>query len=132
MKTDRSTSNNIHTTTTTTNDNNNDDDVNDNNHNHNHNDDDNNTNNIDNNNDTRSYTSSPRLCAADGGHQQARVYILQRGVQWKQGVVIRMLLYTILLYNTTPIHCTPLPTAPPCNEYPVSQKATTAASYHSS
>ena len=36
------------------------------------------------------------------------LYILQRGVQWKQGVVIWMVLYTILLYNTTPIHCTPL------------------------
>ena len=40
-------------------------------------------------------------------------YILQRGVQWKQGVVIRMLLYTILLCNTTPIHYTPLPLHPP-------------------
>ena len=37
-----------------------------------------------------------------------RFYILQRGVQWKQGVVIYMALYTSLLYNTTPIHCTPL------------------------
>ena len=43
----------------------------------------------------------------------ARDYILQRGVQWKQGVVIRMLLYTIVLYNTTPIHCTPLRLHPP-------------------
>ena len=43
----------------------------------------------------------------------ARLYILQRGVQWKQDVVIRMLLYTILLYNTSPIHCTPLPLHPP-------------------
>ena len=39
--------------------------------------------------------------------------IHQRGVQWKQGVVIYMLLYTSLLYNTTPIHCTPLPLHPP-------------------
>ena len=31
------------------------------------------------------------------------------GVQWKQGVVIYMMLYTSLLWNTTPIHCTPLP-----------------------
>ena len=45
-------------------------------------------------------------------------YIPQRGVQWKQGVVIYMTLYTSLLYNTTPIHCTPLPLHPPCNEYP--------------
>ena len=41
------------------------------------------------------------------------VDILQRGVQWKQGVVICMVLYTILLYNTTPIHCTPNPLHPP-------------------
>ena len=39
--------------------------------------------------------------------------IHQRGVQWKQGVVIYMLLYTSLLYNTTPIHCTPLRLHPP-------------------
>ena len=43
----------------------------------------------------------------------ATLYILQRGVQWKQGVVIRMLLYTILLCNTTQIHCTPLRLHPP-------------------
>ena len=36
----------------------------------------------------------------------------QRGVQWKQGVGIYMI-YTSLLYNTTPIHCTPLPLHPP-------------------
>ena len=41
------------------------------------------------------------------------VYILQRGVQWKQGVVNYMMLYTILLYNTTPIHRTPDPLHPP-------------------
>ena len=35
------------------------------------------------------------------------------GVQWKQGVVICMPLYTILSHNTTPIHRTPPPTAPP-------------------
>ena len=40
-------------------------------------------------------------------------YILQRRVQWKQGVVICMVLYTILLDNTTPIHWTPLPLHPP-------------------
>ena len=39
--------------------------------------------------------------------------IHQRGVQWKQGVVIYMMLCTSLLYNTTPIHCTPLPLHPP-------------------
>ena len=36
------------------------------------------------------------------------IYILQRGVQWKQGVVVYMTLYTSLLHNTTPIHCNPL------------------------
>ena len=41
------------------------------------------------------------------------IYILQRGVQWKQGVVNYLILYTILLYNTTPIHCTPDPLHPP-------------------
>ena len=41
------------------------------------------------------------------------LYILQRGVQWKQGVVIYMTLCTSLLYDTTPIHCTPLPLHPP-------------------
>ena len=46
------------------------------------------------------------------------IKIHQRGVQWKQGVVIYMMLSTSLFYNTTPIHCTPLPTAPLCNEYP--------------
>ena len=41
------------------------------------------------------------------------IYILQKGVQWKQGVVVYMTLYTSLLYNTTPIHYTPLPLHPP-------------------
>ena len=45
--------------------------------------------------------------------EAATLYILQRGVQWKHGVVIRVVLYTILLYNTIPIHCTPLPLHPP-------------------
>ena len=40
-------------------------------------------------------------------------YILQRGVQWKKGVVNYMTLYTSLLYNTAPIHCTPDPLHPP-------------------
>ena len=39
--------------------------------------------------------------------------IFIKGVQWKQGVVIYMLLSTTLLYNTTPIRCTPLPLQPP-------------------
>ena len=41
------------------------------------------------------------------------VKIHQRGVQWKQGVVMYMMLCTSLLYDTTPIHCTPLPLHPP-------------------
>ena len=44
--------------------------------------------------------------------------ILQRGLQWKQGVMKYMMLYTSLLYSTTPIHCTPPPTAPPSAEHP--------------
>ena len=47
-----------------------------------------------------------------------RFKIPQRGVQWKQGVVIYMISYTSLSYNATPIRCTPLPLHPPCNEYP--------------
>ena len=39
--------------------------------------------------------------------------IPQKGVQRKQGVVISMTLYTSLLHNTTPIHCTPLRLHPP-------------------
>ena len=45
--------------------------------------------------------------------ERADLKIQQRGVQWKQGVVIYMALYTSLLYNTAPIHCTPLPLHPP-------------------
>ena len=41
-----------------------------------------------------------------------RLKIHQRGVQGKHGVVIYMMLHTILSYNTTPIHCTPLPLHP--------------------
>ena len=41
------------------------------------------------------------------------VEIHQRGVQWKQGVVICMLLSTSLLYNTTPIRLHLPPTAHP-------------------
>ena len=47
-----------------------------------------------------------------------KVKIQQRGVQWKQGVVIRMMLYASLLYDTTPHPLHPPPTAPPCNAYP--------------
>ena len=57
-------------------------------------------------------------CLAHSGQEIAhrssqRFYIPQRGVQWKQGVVIDMTLYTSLLYKTTPIHCTPYPLHPP-------------------
>ena len=45
--------------------------------------------------------------------QKLSIKIHQRGVQWKQAVVIYMMLYTSLLYDTTPIHCTPLPLHPP-------------------
>ena len=50
---------------------------------------------------------------APPGSRSRPLYILQRGVQWKQGVVVYMTLYTSLLYNTTPIHCTPDPLHPP-------------------
>ena len=45
--------------------------------------------------------------------QRLSIYIPQRGVQWKQGVVICMLLHTSLLYNTTPIRCIILRLHPP-------------------
>ena len=45
--------------------------------------------------------------------QRYSIKIHQRGLQWKQGVVTCLVLYTILLYNTTPIHCTPLRLHPP-------------------
>ena len=48
-----------------------------------------------------------------GALQEQAFYIPQRGVQWKQGVVIYVVLYTSLLYNATSIHCTPLPLHPP-------------------
>ena len=51
-------------------------------------------------------------CGALVLHLQS-LKIHQRGVQWKQGVVIYMVLYTSWLYTTTPIHCTPLPLHPP-------------------
>ena len=59
-------------------------------------------------------TASP--AATPCGFLRSKSY--QRGVQWKQGVVICMLLYTTLLDNSTPIHCAPLPLHPPCNAYP--------------
>ena len=53
------------------------------------------------------------------------IKIHQRGVQWKQGVVVYMMVIYIYIYiyicfiiwyYPHPLH--PLPTAPPCNEYP--------------
>ena len=49
---------------------------------------------------------------------ESRVKTHQRGVQWKQGVVIYVLIYTSVLYGTTPINCSRLPLHPPCNDYP--------------
>ena len=54
--------------------------------------------------------AAPEGCS---GVLRGYIKILQRGVQWKQGVVICMTLYTSLLHNTTPIHCTPLRLHPP-------------------
>ena len=53
------------------------------------------------------------ICSEVGKVVAQLLYILQRGVQWTQGVVICIMLYTMLLYNTTPIHCTRLPLHPP-------------------
>ena len=58
------------------------------------------------------------LVCAVGVRTAKTLKIHPRGVQWKQGVVICMMLYTSLLHNTTPIHCTPIRLHPPCNEYP--------------
>ena len=41
------------------------------------------------------------------------IKIHQRRVQWKQGVVIYVMLCASLLSNPTPIHCIPLPLHPP-------------------
>ena len=49
----------------------------------------------------------PSVCKA------CQLKIHQRGVQWKQGVVIHMMLCTTLLCNATPIRCTPLRLHPP-------------------
>ena len=48
-----------------------------------------------------------------GGWELPALKIHQSGVQWKQGVVICTMLYTSVLHDTTPIHCTPLPLHPP-------------------
>ena len=58
------------------------------------------------------------LASRDLAPRRPKLKIHQRGVQWKQGVVIYMMLYTICIiqYYPNPLH--PPPTAPPCNEYP--------------
>ena len=61
---------------------------------------------------TREVVSSSTLLARTS-RRDARLKIHQRGEQWKQCVVMYMMLYTSLLYNTTPIHCTSLPLHPP-------------------
>ena len=53
------------------------------------------------------------LLAGSLGGWRREVKIHQRGVQWKQGVVVYIILQAVLLYNTTPIHCTPLRLHPP-------------------
>ena len=58
----------------------------------------------------------------------AEIYILQRGVQWKLGVVICMVLYMISTYDTTPIRCTPLPLHPPVINTQESRKERTSSS----
>ena len=52
----------------------------------------------------RPLSARPAPCAATAPTPQlVAIYIPQRGVQWKQGVVIYMMLYTSLLCNTTPL-----------------------------
>ena len=60
------------------------------------------------------------------------IKIRQRGVQLKQGAVICMLLFTSLLYDTSPIHCTPLPLhLPAMNTHETSQRGPRARRGHS-
>ena len=49
--------------------------------------------------------------AGDGPGTAIKIH--QRGVQWVQGVVICMMLHASALYETSPIHCTPLRLHPP-------------------
>ena len=61
-------------------------------------------------------------CRASQSGSAARLassLVSAKEVQWKQGVVIYEMLYTNSLYNTTPIHCTPLPLhTPVMNTHP--------------
>ena len=59
-----------------------------------------------------------RLWLFQSAHFNVEIYIPQRGVQWKQGVVICMLLCTSLPCNTTPHPLHPPPTEPHFDEYP--------------
>ena len=65
------------------------------------------------NDNSNNNTSSNSNDNSSNDSSDRRFKIHQRGVQWKQGVVICMVLYTSFLYNTTPIHCNPLPLHPP-------------------
>ena len=64
------------------------------------------------------FSGSVLAVVADKVETPPFLKIHQTGVQWKQGVVIYMLLHTSSLHNTKthPLH--PLLAAPPCNEYP--------------
>ena len=46
------------------------------------------------------------------------VDILQRGVQWKQGVVVYIMPYILIYYIILPPFTARPPTAPPSAEYP--------------
>ena len=68
---------------------------------------------------------SPRWCSmsyrsrcCSGRPKCHLLKIHQRGVQWKQGVVVYIISYAVVLYNTTSYPLHPPPTAPPSAEYP--------------
>ena len=64
------------------------------------------------------------LNSANLSKLRALLKIHQRGVQWKQGVVIYMcyLLAYYMIHFPHPLH--PPPTAPRCNEYPIAARTT--------
>ena len=68
--------------------------------------DNNNDNNDDNNDDNKRNDTDDKQPGAGAG------FIKGGGVQWKQGVMIYMMLYASLSYNFTPIHCTRFPLHP--------------------
>ena len=55
----------------------------------------------------------PKIQNNPNDHMSLKIH--QRGVQWKQGVLIYMIIwfYILVYYNTTPIHGTPLRLHPP-------------------